>query len=54
MLSDGDAGLRAIQYKVAPQAEHILDWFHLAMRFQHVSQTTAGLPGDQVQSFVKQ
>jgi transposase-like protein len=54
MLSDGDAGLRAIQQGVAPQAEHILDWFHLAMRFQHVSQTASGLTDDQVQPFVKQ
>jgi hypothetical protein len=54
MLSDGDAGLRAIQQGVKPQAEHILDWFHLAMRFQHVSQTASGLTDDKVQPFVKQ
>ena len=38
VLSDGDAGLRAIQREIAPKSEHILDWFHLAMRFQHVIQ----------------
>ena len=46
MLSDGDAGLSAIQQEVEPQAEHILDWFHLAIRFRHVSQTASGLTAD--------
>ena len=27
VLSDGDAGLRAIHQQVAPHADHILDWF---------------------------
>ena len=31
VLTDGDAGLRAIHQQVAPQAEHILDWFHTAI-----------------------
>jgi len=49
-----DVGLRAIQRGVEPQAEHILNWFHLAMRFQHVSQAANGLTDDKVQPFVKQ
>ena len=36
VLSDGDAGLRTLQYDVAPRAEHILDWFHIGMRFEHL------------------
>jgi hypothetical protein len=36
VLSDGDAGLRTVQREVAPEAEHILDWFHIGMRFEHV------------------
>jgi hypothetical protein len=53
VLSDGDAGLRAIQREVAPKSEHILDWFHLAMRFQHVIQVTRGLSQDQIQTLAK-
>jgi len=34
--SDGDAGLRTLQYDVAPRSEHILDWFHIGMRFEHL------------------
>ena len=36
VLSDGDAGLRTLQYDVAPRSEHILDWFHIGMRFEHL------------------
>jgi hypothetical protein len=38
VLTDGDAGLREVQKKVLPGAAHILDWFHLAMRFQNLGQ----------------
>lgn len=38
VLSDGDAGLRAIQRAAAPAAAHVLDWFHIAMRWRHVHQ----------------
>ena len=31
VLTDGDAGLRAIQQQVAPHADHVLDWFHISM-----------------------
>jgi hypothetical protein len=43
VLSDGDAGLRAIQRVAAPTAEHVLDWFHIAMRWQHIHQLATGL-----------
>jgi hypothetical protein len=42
VLSDGDAGLRAIQRAAAPEAEPVLDWFHIAMRWQHVHQLATG------------
>jgi hypothetical protein len=42
VLSDGDAGLRAMQRAAAPEAEPILDWFHIAMRWQHVQQLATG------------
>ena len=35
VLSDGDAGLRTVQWEVAPKSEHVLDWFHIGMRFEH-------------------
>jgi hypothetical protein len=41
-LSDGDAGLRAIPRAAAPEAEPVLDWFHIAMRWQHVHQLASG------------
>jgi hypothetical protein len=53
VLSDGDAGLRAIQREVAPKSEHLLDWFHLAMRFQHVSQVARGLSRNQIPTLAK-
>jgi hypothetical protein len=53
VLSDGDTGLRAIQREVAPDSTHILDWFHLAMRFQHVIQVARGLSQYQIPSAAK-
>jgi X-X-X-Leu-X-X-Gly heptad repeat protein len=41
-LTDGDAGLRALHQQVAPDAEHILDWFHIAMRFTNLQQLANG------------
>ena len=45
VLTDGDAGLRAIHQQVAPQAEHVLDWFHIAMRFTNLTQFAKGVNG---------
>jgi hypothetical protein len=45
VLTDGDAGLRAIQHQVAPQAGHILDWFHISMRFTNLEQLAKGING---------
>ena len=42
VLSDGDAGLRAIQRAAAPDAEPVLDWFHIAMRWQQAHQLASG------------
>ena len=43
VLTDGDAGLRAIQRHVAPLAERVLDWFHVAMRFTNLQQLAKGV-----------
>jgi hypothetical protein len=45
VLTDGDAGLRAIHHQLAPRAEHILDWFHICMRFQNLMQMAKGIHG---------
>ena len=45
VLTDGDSGLRAVQRHVAPQAEHILDWFHISMKFQNLKQVAKGISG---------
>jgi len=42
VLSDGDAGLRALQRAAVPRADPVLDWFHIAMRWQHVHQLARG------------
>ena len=41
-LTDGDAGLRAIHRQVAPNVEHVLDWFHIAMKFTNLQQLAKG------------
>jgi len=43
VLTDGDAGLRAIQKQVAPHADHVLDWFHISMRFTNLKQIAKGV-----------
>gem|GEM_PF-975198 len=44
VFSDGEAGLRELQRRVAPNATHILDWFHVAMRFEHLLNLAQGQP----------
>ena len=43
-LSDGGDTVRDLQLYLNPQAEHLLDWFHLAMRLTVMQQTAKGLP----------
>ena len=43
VLTDGDAGLRAVHQQVAPEAEHVLDWFHIAMKFTNLQQLAKGV-----------
>ncbi|MBV9306911.1 MAG: transposase [Acidobacteriaceae bacterium] len=45
VLTDGEAGLRSMQRQVAPRAEHILDWFHIALRFENLKQVAKGING---------
>jgi hypothetical protein len=43
-LSDGGDDVRNVQLYLNPQAEHLLDWFHLTMRLTELNQTAKGLP----------
>ena len=46
VLSDGDAGLWKLQRQVMPEATLVLDWWHIAMRFEHARQAARGLGAD--------
>jgi Transposase len=43
VLCDGDPGLWKLQRQVMPDATLVLDWFHIAMRFEHALQAARGL-----------
>ena len=43
VLCDGDPGLWKLQRQVMPEATFVLDWFHIAMRFEHALQAARGL-----------
>jgi len=42
-LSDGGDSVRELQYIMHPEAEHLLDWFHVTMRLTVANQFTKGL-----------
>jgi hypothetical protein len=45
VLSDGADGLRSLGEAASPGPTHyVLDWFHLAMRLQHVAQAAMSWP----------
>jgi hypothetical protein len=43
-LSDGGDTVRELQLYLSPQAEHLLDWFHLTMRITVMKQMAKGIP----------
>jgi hypothetical protein len=43
VLCDGDAGLWRMQREVLPEATIVLDWWHVAVRFEHALQAGRGL-----------
>jgi hypothetical protein len=43
-LSDGGDTVRDLQLYLSPEAEHLLNWSHLAMRLTVLQQTAKGLP----------
>ena len=52
VLTDGVTGLGKVQRAVVLGATHLLDWFHLAMRCQNLSQMAKGSlePGGNVEA----
>ena len=46
-LSDGGDTVRNLQLYLSPQAEHLLDWFHITMRITAMKQMSKGLPKDE-------
>lgn len=42
-ISDGGEDVRDLQLYMSPQAEHVLDWFHISMRLQVMEQIATGL-----------
>ena len=45
VLCDGDAGLWRLQREALPGATIVLDWWHIAVRFEHALQAARGLGG---------
>jgi hypothetical protein len=43
-MSDGGKGVRDLQWDMRPHAEHVLDYFHIAMRLTVMQQIARGLP----------
>jgi hypothetical protein len=43
VLCDGDAGLWRLQREALPHATVVLDWWHVAVRFEHALQAARGL-----------
>ena len=43
-LSDGGEDVRNVQLYLNPEAEHLLDWFHITMRLTVLNQIGKGLP----------
>ncbi|MGE5659575.1 MAG: ISKra4 family transposase [Actinomycetota bacterium] len=42
-LSDGEETIRDLQYYLNPNAEHLLDWFHITMRITVMKQIAKGI-----------
>lgn len=44
--SDGGDTVRDPQFYISPRSEHVLDWFHVAMRLIGMRNMAKGLPDD--------
>ncbi|NJM39340.1 MAG: hypothetical protein HC853_00505 [Anaerolineae bacterium] len=45
-LTDGGDTVRKLTEYLNPNAEHVLDWFHVTMRLTQMGQVAKGLPSD--------
>ena len=43
-LSDGGEDVRSLPLDLSPEAEHLLDWFHVSMKLTVLNQSAKGLP----------
>ena len=51
-LSDGEESIRDLQYYLNPNAEHILDWFHITMRITVMTQIAKGIIKENVEASI--
>jgi len=49
-LSDGEERIRELQYDLNPNAEHLLDWFHIAMRITVMTQIAKGITKEDLEA----
>ncbi len=42
-LTDGGEEIRSLTERITPEAEHVLDWFHIAMRITVLEQYARGV-----------
>jgi hypothetical protein len=52
-LSDGGDTVRDLQLYLNPQAEHVLDWFHVAMRLTVMGQMAKGVQSNDIPTIVE-
>lgn len=52
-LSDGGDTVKELPFMLHPGSEHILDWFHIAMRIEQLLQTARGMGDEEEQSVTK-
>jgi hypothetical protein len=51
-FSNGQDTLHRLQMYLSPQAEYILDWFHITMRLPGMSQMRKGMAGTEAATLV--
>lgn len=53
-LSDGGDTVRNLQLYLSPRSEHILDWFHIAMRITNMKQMAKVIPKSKYTDYAKE
>ncbi len=52
-LSDGADNVRDLQFRMYPESEHVLDWFHITMKLTVLNQFTKGLSNSDPDTDIK-